>query len=213
MERVLLDDVVHTDYGQFDLVWSGFGFDGDFDRFFRGQANGLVGAASGDGVYINLARRSGGSRVRIALADSEPPLPGTTSPMWWRCQSRFLQVQRFVGRHGQASRPARSAASREAPTGSESAHAAETKAVTVSSLTRSSTSTSWNCGRLRSPTMPLFELEVMTLAIGTARSAVVAEPPCPRRNDGCVRRDAATYRRRGRPRTGTWRNRSQRRSS
>ena len=73
--RVLLDEVVHTDYGQFDLAWSGVGFDGDFERFFRGQANGLVGAASGDGVYIKLARRSGGSRVRIALSDSEPPLP------------------------------------------------------------------------------------------------------------------------------------------
>lgn len=77
MERVLFDEVVRTDYGQFDLVWSGVGFDGDFDRFFRGQTNGLVGASSGEGVYINLARRSGGSRVRIALTDSEPSTPGS----------------------------------------------------------------------------------------------------------------------------------------
>lgn len=75
VERVLFDEVVRTDYGQFDLVWSGVGFDGDFDTFFRGQTNGLVGASSGEGGYINLARRSGGSHVRIALTDSDPPLP------------------------------------------------------------------------------------------------------------------------------------------
>jgi hypothetical protein len=76
MERVLLDEIVHTDYGQFDLVWSdGTGFDGNWDRFFEGQANGLVGAADPGGVYISLARRSGGSRVRIVLLDGEPALP------------------------------------------------------------------------------------------------------------------------------------------
>ncbi len=63
MDQVLLDEVIRTDYGQFDLVWSddAVGFDGDFDRFFHGQNNGLVGAADGEGVYLNLARRSGGS--------------------------------------------------------------------------------------------------------------------------------------------------------
>jgi hypothetical protein len=76
MEHVLLDDVIHTDYGQFDLVWSeGGGFDGNWDRFFEGQVNGLVGAADAGGVYISLGRRSGGSRVRIVLVDSAPPLP------------------------------------------------------------------------------------------------------------------------------------------
>lgn len=77
MSQVLLDEVVHTDYGQFDLVWSedAIGFDGDPDRYFDAQVNGLVGAASGDGVYINLPRRSGGSRVRVVLLDAEPPLP------------------------------------------------------------------------------------------------------------------------------------------
>lgn len=73
---LLFDEVVHTDYGQFDLVWSAghLGFDGDCDRFFGGQENGLVGAAVPDGLYINLARRSGGSRVRIELMESEPAL-------------------------------------------------------------------------------------------------------------------------------------------
>jgi hypothetical protein len=71
---VLLDDVVYTDYGQFDLVWvEGGGFDGGADKFFHGQENGVVGAADPSGVYLNLARRSGGSRVRITLLGSAPP--------------------------------------------------------------------------------------------------------------------------------------------
>ena len=70
MERVLLDEVISTDYGQFDLIWAdGAGFDGDFDRFFRGQDNGLVGAADPGGVFLDLARRVGGSPVRIVLVD------------------------------------------------------------------------------------------------------------------------------------------------
>ena len=76
MAQVLLDEVIHTDYGQFDLVWTqDGGFDGDPDRFFDGQVNGLVGAADPAGVYLNLARRSGGSHVRILLHDVEPALP------------------------------------------------------------------------------------------------------------------------------------------
>jgi hypothetical protein len=76
MERVLLDEVIYTSYGQFDLIWAdGGGFDGNFDRFFAGQANGLVGAADPDGVYINLARYGGGSRVRLVVHDAQPPLP------------------------------------------------------------------------------------------------------------------------------------------
>jgi hypothetical protein len=75
MECVLFHDVVHTDYGQFDVMWSdGTGFEGDFDKFFDGQINGLVGVAD-DGVYVNLARRSGGSRVRIVSHAVEPAAP------------------------------------------------------------------------------------------------------------------------------------------
>lgn len=73
MDRVLLDEVVQTDYGQLDLVWGDpGGFDGDVDRFFSGQVNGLVGAADSNGVYVILARRFGGSPVRIVLRDSVP---------------------------------------------------------------------------------------------------------------------------------------------
>jgi hypothetical protein len=43
VKRVLIDQTIYTDYGQLDLVWSeAGGFDGDFDRFFAGQVNGLV---------------------------------------------------------------------------------------------------------------------------------------------------------------------------
>lgn len=76
MVRVLLDEVIDTDYGQFNLMWSNdIGFDGNFDRFFDGQVNGLVGAADAGGVYLNFARLSGGSQVRLALLDSKPDLP------------------------------------------------------------------------------------------------------------------------------------------
>ena len=70
-----MDQVVETDYGQLDLGWGdGEGFDGDTDRFFAGQVNGLVGAADPEGVYLVLARRSGGSQVRIEVHDTEPSL-------------------------------------------------------------------------------------------------------------------------------------------
>lgn len=70
---MLLDQTVYTDYGQFDLSWNEDGVsDGDFDRSFQGQINGLVGAANPNGVYVNLARRSGGSPVRIVLLDGPP---------------------------------------------------------------------------------------------------------------------------------------------
>lgn len=63
MERVLLDRVISTDYGQFDLIWTDDGgFDGDDERFFADQCNGLVGAGDPKGVYVNLARRSGARR-------------------------------------------------------------------------------------------------------------------------------------------------------
>ena len=79
MTAVILDEVVHTDYGQFDLTWGDdLGFDGDFDKFFAGQVNGLAGASSGQGLYLNLAPRSGGSPVRIELCESEPAL----DPEW-----------------------------------------------------------------------------------------------------------------------------------
>jgi hypothetical protein len=78
MSVVLLDDVIYTDYGQFDIVYSdGGGFDGDADPYFAGQANGWVGAASPDGIYLVLGRRSGGSHLRIVLLDHQPATDST----------------------------------------------------------------------------------------------------------------------------------------
>lgn len=37
--------------------------------------NGLVGAGDPHGVYLNLARRSGGSHLQLVLRDAEPPTP------------------------------------------------------------------------------------------------------------------------------------------
>ena len=75
MANVIFDRSVETDYGQFELVWrDGFGFDGDVDKVFDGQVNGLAGAASADGLYLNLARRSGGSPVQIVLHEAQPAL-------------------------------------------------------------------------------------------------------------------------------------------
>lgn len=76
MSTILLDRVISTDYGQFDLGWAeDFGFDGDFDRFFAGQLNGLVGAADRSGVYLHFARQFGGSPVRCELLDAAPGAP------------------------------------------------------------------------------------------------------------------------------------------
>jgi hypothetical protein len=75
MVRVLLDDVIHTSYGQFDLYFGeGHGLDGDLATTFTGQVNGLVGAASGMGLYFNLARWGGGSAVRIVLLEDAASL-------------------------------------------------------------------------------------------------------------------------------------------
>ena len=77
--RVLLDEVIDTDYGQFDLVYSDEGgFDGVVERFFDGQVNGLVGAADPHGVYLHFGRRSGGSSLRVVLVDAEP----ADDPRW-----------------------------------------------------------------------------------------------------------------------------------
>ncbi|SIM49709.1 hypothetical protein [Micromonospora cremea] len=72
MSEELLNQVVYTDYGQLTLEWGEDIWDGDADRFFKDQQNGLVGAAVPDNVVIMLARRSGGSPVRIVLEATEP---------------------------------------------------------------------------------------------------------------------------------------------
>lgn len=79
MRTLLLHTTVMTDYGQFDLVWGdGYGFEGSWQPYFTGQVNGLVGVGP-EGVYVKLARRSGGSMMTIALHDGAP---GDPSPEW-----------------------------------------------------------------------------------------------------------------------------------
>jgi hypothetical protein len=76
-QRIVFEKIVKTEYGYFELVWrqDTTTFDGDFGRTFAGQVNGLVGAASGEGLYINLGRPYMGSAVRIVEDSSEPSLP------------------------------------------------------------------------------------------------------------------------------------------
>ena len=75
--RVLCDEVVMTDYGILNFVWSDKGgFDGNPDRFFANQENGLVGASDPHGVFLVLGRRSGGSSVRVVLLTEPPEGPG-----------------------------------------------------------------------------------------------------------------------------------------
>jgi hypothetical protein len=78
---VLLDQTIQTDYGQFTLEWGDDCWDGDADRFFMGQENGWVAAAIPDVVHVVMARRSGGSSVRIESFNEEPPL----DPSWEDC--------------------------------------------------------------------------------------------------------------------------------
>lgn len=76
MPRLLMDEIVETDYGQLDLVWhEDGGFDGDAERYFKGQVNGLVGGGDAKGVYLHLGRRSGGSQVQVVLLSSPPGEP------------------------------------------------------------------------------------------------------------------------------------------
>jgi hypothetical protein len=72
MSEELLNRLVDTDYGQLTLDWGEDLWDGDADRFFKDQHNGLVGAAVSGTVVIMLARWSSGSAVRIVLEASEP---------------------------------------------------------------------------------------------------------------------------------------------
>ena len=73
MVRVLMDEVVKTDYGQLDLWFSDdVDDDGDLDATFAGQVNGVAGAAVPGRLYLCLGRRSGGSPVRIEAHDLDP---------------------------------------------------------------------------------------------------------------------------------------------
>jgi hypothetical protein len=83
MAEVLLDRVIKTDYGQFDVVYDEEGgFDGNWDRSFAGQVNGLLGAADPHGFYLGFGRRSGGSHLQIMLCDGPPELGAHQGVEW-----------------------------------------------------------------------------------------------------------------------------------
>lgn len=71
--KVLLDQTIGTDYGQLLLFCGDYLWDGELNSLFGGQLNGWAGAATPGLVHIVLARRSGGSSVRIEFSDEEPP--------------------------------------------------------------------------------------------------------------------------------------------
>jgi hypothetical protein len=72
LTRVLLDAVVRTDYGMLTIEWDEDFGDGDPAPHFAGQVNGLAGAARPGRLWLVLARRSGGSAVRIETTDAPP---------------------------------------------------------------------------------------------------------------------------------------------
>jgi hypothetical protein len=88
MPDVLLDQVVFTDYGQFSLEWGEDMWDGDADRFFASQENGWVAAAVADVVHVIMARRYGGSSVRVESWADEPEL----EPGWEDCVEVSLAI-------------------------------------------------------------------------------------------------------------------------
>lgn len=71
--RELLNEVVQSPYGQFDLLLGeGQPFDGDFARY-EGAATSFVGVARGGAIYLNL-RHWSPSSIRMVLHDEQPAL-------------------------------------------------------------------------------------------------------------------------------------------
>lgn len=75
METELFQGVIDTQYGLFEIQWAGDGFTGEWETIFRGQVNGLVGAAKEGTIYISIARNSGVFTIRIVLLDRPPHAP------------------------------------------------------------------------------------------------------------------------------------------
>ena len=140
MVRVLMDEVVGTDYGQLDLWFSDdVEDDGDVQATCSGQVNGVAGAAIPGRIYLNLGRRSGGSSVRIEAHDGVTPCDAE-----WRTLSRFRQSSVSRATAGGPVGLARAAVSLSClpdHTGSESVLAGGTPVTRTNSRTRPSTST------------------------------------------------------------------------
>lgn len=71
--RELLNEVIKSPYGQFDLLLGeGQPFDGDVARY-EGAATSFVGVAAGGAIYLQL-RHWSPSSIRMVLLDEEPTL-------------------------------------------------------------------------------------------------------------------------------------------
>jgi hypothetical protein len=93
MGRVLMDEVVATDYGQLDLWFSDdVDDDGDIQATFTGQLDGVAGAAVPGRIYLNLGRRSGGPSVRMEAHDGVISCDGN-----WE---DIVEVSTVVGEQG-----------------------------------------------------------------------------------------------------------------
>jgi hypothetical protein len=101
MDRVLLDEVIYTDYEQFDLAWAkGVGFDGDLDRFFGGRTTGslepLIQAGSTSTLPAAPAGHLYGSTSSTPRQASVIHLGRTLS----RCPSPSRKLTTCAGAHG-----------------------------------------------------------------------------------------------------------------
>ncbi|MFJ6416528.1 hypothetical protein [Paeniglutamicibacter sp. NPDC091659] len=69
----LFDGTIHVAYGQFYILPEG-DYDIDMDEAFRGQSNGLCGAAAHPGVFFITGMHTGHVGLSVHLNDSEPAL-------------------------------------------------------------------------------------------------------------------------------------------
>ncbi|MCK2242006.1 MULTISPECIES: hypothetical protein [unclassified Crossiella] len=72
--RPLLDHTVSVHYGQMYLLNRDSPFDGDLSASFRGQSNGLLGAARPELLFLITGRHTGEVGLTIELHEQEPPL-------------------------------------------------------------------------------------------------------------------------------------------
>ncbi|GAA3932422.1 hypothetical protein [Actinoplanes auranticolor] len=72
--EVLLDQDVFVAYGQIYVESSTARMDGEMDESFRGQSNGLCGAAVPGMLFLMTATHTGDVSFRIELHDREPAL-------------------------------------------------------------------------------------------------------------------------------------------
>lgn len=71
---VLFEGPLNVHYGQAYVVSGGQGFCGDMEATFRGQQNGLCGAAVGGSLFLVTGLHTGQVAFRVELHEAEPPV-------------------------------------------------------------------------------------------------------------------------------------------